>query len=690
MTTTTPVKAKAGPGPKVVEAPKTRDWSWRHGPIIGPVNGGAAVIAAGMVGDLAAVAPWWGAALGAAGAAGITARSLARQVSPLGIAYRLGCMAGAGAWLSWAYAASAWSPNLLAAAAAAVIAAGLAAPELSDHEARITGRRRKAETTAAAAAVAAGAQADRDAIADEWEERLTRVCRLGGVLVTGVAEWPERAGYSMQVRLPGGSPTWQQLAKSSDVLATDANLPHGCGVEWAPGPSKGVCVVKVAIVDTTAEPVPYPDDYSPLSMTGSLPVGMHRGAVPATIEILEDPVVIVGRQGSGKTVQVHVITLGLARCTDALIWQIDLNGAGMSRPWIQPWLDGTTTRPVVDWVAATPGEALLMLNTAIAIAKGRKGAYQALMRQVNDDKLPISAAVPGIVVLFDEGAEGVAANRGNREVATAAEILVSIGRASRTRLLITGVRATADIIPVPIQAQAGVKIWMRPEEQHETAQLLGWHSGVSIDDAPHPGSGLMRKPGTAGIRTYRGHILRPSQIEQAAVACAVVRPYLDKPSAAIGGDAYAHRWDRYRAWATTQGGDNVSVPDPTPQDTPRPAGDGVAGLAGAAGNLDDALAKLRRVREAKEAKAGPDYEDAFAKIVAGYEAADAKSAAGGIELMFGILGAAGPDGIHYEALHDQLKAAGVHVSQATLFRWLKSAEKVEGRPGVYRHVPRPS
>lgn len=699
MTTTTPAKPKAPAALTSGPAAKPLDWSWRHGPIIGPWNAASGVVAAGMVGDLAGVPGWWGAAAGAAGIVGITVRSVARQVSPLGIAYRVACMGGAGSWLAWALATSAWSTNALTAAAVATIAAGLAAPEVSDHEARVTGRRRQAVADAAAAERTAADDAERFEMAREWRDRFVEVCGLPGTLVKAVEAWPGRTGYTLEVRLPGGA-TWQRLSKFGDALASNADLAHGCTVEVGPGASRGVCLVAVSIVDTTAEPVPYPTDYSSLSFMGPLPVGMHRANRVATIEIAEDPVVIVGRQGSGKTTTIQVINLDLARCDDALIWHIDLNGAGMSRPWITPWLEGRAGVPVVDWVAATPEEALLMVRTLIAICQGRKGAYQALMRSVDDDKIPVSRAVPAIVLVTDEGAEAVAANRGNRELAVGLETLASTGRAARGRLIISGVRATADIIPVPIQAQAGVKIWMRPEDQHETAQLLGWHSGVSIDDAPHPGSGLMRKPGTAGIQTYRGHVLKPAQIEEASIILAPRRPTLDQPSAAIGGRAYAERWDRYRAWASTQvGGDTMTVPaTPTsPEPTPAPQGKGVAGLAAAAGDLTDSLAELRRARErATQARPTDDTEAEFARIVAGYQPVGGEGGGSsdrgttGVERMFHVLTAAGPGGMHYETLHARLKSDGVHVSQATLFRWLKSVEKIDGRPGVYRYTQPPS
>jgi hypothetical protein len=685
-----PVKAK----PKTEDTPavpaKPRDWSWRHGPIIAPVNAGLGACSLGMLGDLAGVSPWWGLGAGLAGALGHGVRSIVRDITPLGMAYRTTAWLGGGTWGAWALHTSAWSPDVLTALAAGTVALGLAAPEMADHETRAVTRREKEVAAAAQAESDAAAAARRKAVAVEWEARLDRVCQAKGCLIQAVQDWPEGGGFTLQVRLPAGPTTWRQVAAAVDGLATDADLPHGCGVEVHPGKSRGVLLLKVATVDTTAEAKPYPiDNLTPLTFTGPLPVGMHRASVPASVNLLEDPMMIVGRRGSGKTVHLQVINAGLARCQDALIWHIDLNGAGMSSPWLSDFLAGQQDRPVIDWVAPTAAEAMLMVTTAVAIAKGRKVAYKQLMDSVNDDKLPISAQVPAIVLVLDEGAEAVAASRGNTDLAAALDELISIARAARVQEVFSGLRATSETIPTTLKKQVGVKVQMRPEDMDEIAQLFGWHSGVSVEDAPYPGSGLLKTPDSRGILPFRGYDLRPDAIRAIARTVAPWRPTLDKPSADIAGTAYANRWDRYGAWLTDQGGTMPTqrTPDPS-ENAPIQQGEGIAGLGAAKANLDDNLAILRKLREEAE-NPKPQTEDvnaAFDAIVSGEQwgTEEAPASTDDKAHLAKVLTDAGPEGIHIDDIAARLAKVGVKPSRPTLYRWLDASAEKTGRAGWWR------
>ncbi len=693
MTITPTATAKPVTAPAPVKPP--RDWSWRHGPIIGPVNAGLGLCAVSMVGDLTGVLGWSGAVAGAAAAGGVTFRAHRQDISPLGLGYRAACWMTAGGWMSWALATSAWSPDVLAGLAAGVLAAGLAAPEMAEHETRVNDGRRKEADALAQAQARDAADKRRIAIALEWEARLAKATGFKGFQVVGVQDWPDAGGYTIETRLPGGV-TKRMLAGMSEALATDADLPLGCGVEVGGGKSRGFVLLRVSTVDTTAEAQPYPTDITPLTLTGPLPIGMHRASVPATVTILEDPLMIVGRRGSGKTVALQTLNAGIARCVDALVWHIDLNGAGMSSPWLDDFLAGRIDRPPIDWVAATPDEALLMVTVAVNIAKGRKVAYKALMRSVNDDKIPISAAVPAIVIVLDEGAEAVAASRGYASLAAALEELISIARATRLQIVLSGLRATSETIPTTLKRQVGIKIQMRPEDVEEVAQLFGWAGGITVEDAPYPGSGLLKTPESRGIAPYRGFDLRPADIRRIAAETAAWRPYLDKPSADIGGTAYANRWARYRTWYTDQGGDVTTMPttpaQPEPTRPEQSAGQGIAGLGGAKENLDNNLAKLRALREQAEGpvSASPDFDAEFASIIAGetWDVPGSTEEADGRERMVEILGVAGPDGLHRDTLAAALAKIGVTPSRSTLYRWLDaSAQKIEGKPGWFRILP---
>jgi hypothetical protein len=680
--------------PREAGQKKTRphrvDWSWRHGPVLGAVNAAGGALSVAMVADLAQVSWWWPAVGGAAAAVATTARAAQAGASRLMRTYQQACWAGAGTWTAWAVATTPWSGDALAALAGGTLVAGLMRPGVRGHEQRV--RQRRQEDAAAAQRLSA---------AQDWEARLERVCQVRGAVVEAIEAWPGEVGYTLQVRLPLGGTTWRALAGHADGLAADSDLPAGCQVEIAPGATRGVVLIRVATVDTTVQEVPYPDQTSPLSLTQPLQLGIERTSRPASVFLLEDPMVLVGRRGSGKTNALQVLNADLMRCTDALVWHIDLNGAGMSRPWLMPWLRGQVDEPVIDWVAPTVEEAELLLGAAIEVAKRRKSAYGALMDAVDDDKLPISAEVPAIVVVLDEGAEAVAATRGNARLAGMLEELVSIARATRVQVVASTLRATSDILPPAIKAQAGNRLWLRPDDEHEVAQLLGWRTGISLADVSRPGSGLLRSADAAAVTPVTTWRITPAQVQHLAATLVPRRPHLDAASAAAAGPVWAGRWHRYLAWCAEQGlrTSPRAVPGRLtatlgvhlePQQRPS-VGEGIAGLGAAEDGLNASLQRLREARaRAEQSTSAPvgeageaDLAEAFASIVGAEEwpedVQDTPNSAkpapvDGPTLMLQVLTKAGANGLHWQKLLDHLVAKGETISRPTLYRWLSEAQ----------------
>lgn len=726
MTSTVQDDKKPPPGQDAAPAvpgnkPVRTKWSLQHGPVMGPVNAAGALVGLGMVGDLTGVPGWWGALGGAAAALGAGHRAVERRTSVGGIFYRVGCWGAGGGWLSWALATSAWSPSVLAAVAVGTLGVALSRPEMAEHEKVVREDRAAATARAQAAQANLEQQVARVQLAQVWELRLERVCRIAGCTVLAIQDWPNGAGYTLQVRFPEGGATAGQVAKATAQLASDADLPIGCDITVEQGLTKREILIRVATVDATAEPTMYPDDLSELTFNGPLPLGVYGNTDVADVVLLEDPMWAAGRRGSGKTGLLQVVNTALARCPDALIWHIDLNGSGMSLPWIEPWLNGETDQPIVDWVAPTPEEALTMVNTAIDMAKGRKVIYTSRMKAVDDDKLPIDRHVPGIILVLDEGAEAVALSRGHTALAAAFSSLISVARAPRVQLVLSSLRATGDIVPAEMQAQVGTKAFVRPEDKHEIAQMFGWN-GADPSDAPHPGSVLIKHAGQPTIRPFRAYRLLPQRIHEIAVTLAPRRPTLDAATAKFGGKAYAERWTRYHAWKATQAGDTrmpatPGTPDaegqptrnhPTPNlgNTPAP---GVAGLGQAQANLEAAMDRLRkRGKEAEAQNAGegtppdegqvPLNDDAVSSLFEEIVGAEDWPTSGPgeeatpQERMVELLKAAGPGGLHIDDLVQQLAKVGIEKSKPTVYRWLGQARDgglvrgVDGKDGRWAAV----
>ncbi|MBP2708206.1 hypothetical protein JOL79_30945 [Microbispora sp. RL4-1S] len=505
------------------------DWSLApRGPVSATAQGTLALAALATVGDVTALDPIWGGAVTAAGLLGTVVVGAHRNTTPSGIVYRMACWIGGGGWLTWTLATTPWTLNTFAALGIGALTAGILAP-LGSATPR-TNRAGKALVLRQSARIGA-----------EWEARLLRVCRIRAT-VTDVITWPTGTGYDVLVDLPGGGITRKQLESFAEALATDARLPEGCGVEICGGVHRGAVVLRVSTVNRLAQTITYPADYSPASVLEPICWGEHTNADPAGALVREESVLIAGKRGSGKTTLLQDISVALGRCTDNLVWHLDLNGGGLTQPWIDVWLDGRVQRCPIDWAAPNLREGKRMITAGIAIAKHRKASYRRLKRAHNTNLLPVSPDLPQITIIVDEGAQAVK----DRELEALLSELQNIGRNEAVNLIISALRPTSDLVPVNMRKQTGVRIQMHGPDEEELGHMFGWKSGVSMDQLAGKGTGFVSLDG-ATPRPFRAYNVLPAQIEQAALVIATTRPNLDPASADAAGESYASRYQRMAA-----------------------------------------------------------------------------------------------------------------------------------------------
>jgi len=512
------------------------DWSAKHTITTGTLNITGGVLATGMVGSLLELPPLYAAAGAAVGAVAhaVTAAGTGRA----GVLARVAGWVSGGGWMVWALETSPWNPLCMATAAALGVAGGVTASVLRATDTRTT------QVRAGVAKVVA-----RQRTADEWEDRIARVCGITGVTTAGVQAWEEGTGFTLDLNLPAGGHTWRDLVKHQAGLASDADLPNGCGVEVLQGSSRRAALVRVSTVDAYQLDRAYPEDWSPLSILNPVPLGLHRDSSVAGLFLREDTCLLTGQKGGGKTNELQVINAGLVRCVDNLVWHIDLNGGGMALPWIQPWHergpDDGVPVPAVDWVASTAAEATRMCDAALRIAKGRKVAYQALCRQAGTDKLPVSPQVPQITIVADECAEIMGDGTKYPKLRDKLEEIQRIARAMAVNLVFCGLSATTDVIgSTAVRKQSRARISMRVSDAEELNYLFGWNCKALPEDMPYPGCGLYLQDTTGQPVGFKGYRLVGQALEAGAVAVAGLRPELDQVSADFAGTDYATRWDR--------------------------------------------------------------------------------------------------------------------------------------------------
>ncbi|MFE5370916.1 hypothetical protein [Streptomyces mirabilis] len=599
--TATAKKEQASSGPVL-------DWAAGHGPVTGALSATTGAFAVATTGAATAMPPGWALAVGAAGALGHTIVGLRVRNAGRTLATRAASwLVGAG-WTTWAMTHGPLTWAALGSLATIGVGIGAAArstalfEEAREEEALAVEQRQ----------IAAELSAERRAVAAEWADRIQRVCAIT-VRVLGVEMWETGTGFSIDAELPPGGATWSKIAAESPRLSADARLPHGCTATASPGIHQGRVIIDVTTVNVLEQERTYPADYSPLSLHTGIPWGYRTNAQQILAYLREQCALIVGPTGSGKTNMVHAILAGFARAEDVLTWVIDLNAGSAGLPWVLPALngqivreDGKPVRPGIDWLAGTFEEAMTMLDAAVRVAKQRKMGYQELLSKANTDLLPISAKIPQIMLVIDEGAEILASpDRQIRKLGEKILEVIRIARAMGVRTVLTALGATGSVLSnLMIRREAKVRVALTGGETEgmDLSKMFPGTRGLRVDQAPHKGAGFMGTPESPAALFKAWRIL-PNQIRDIIAATSDRHPMLDVVSAKAAGPAYARRWDADRtAWMRDQiaadGAGDVS-PDV-------PGALRLSALSEQAESPEDALA--RRFRQEIDAQFGTTPE----------------------------------------------------------------------------------
>ncbi|MCM2428804.1 hypothetical protein [Streptomyces sp. RKAG337] len=525
------------------------DWTAGHGPVSGALSATTGAFAVATTGASTGMPPGWALVIGVAGAVGHTVAGVRWRNAGRTIAARSASWLIAAGWTTWAMTTGPLTWAAIGSLATIGVGMGAATRSTNLYE-----EAREEEALAVEARqVAAELSAERRAIAAEWVDRVNRVCGIM-LRVLAVEMWPTGTGFTLDAELPPGGTTYTRIAGESARLSADANLPHGCTATAMPGVHQGRVLIDVTTANVLAAELTYPTDYAPLSIYTGIPWGYRTNAEQISAYLREQCALVVGQTGSGKTNMVHVILAGFARATDILTWVIDLNAGSAGLPWVRPALDsqGQTTdgmRPGVDWLAGTYKEALTMLDVAVRIAKHRKMAYQDLMSQANTDLLPISAKIPQIMIVIDEGAEILASSdKTMRPLADKILEVIRIARAMGLRTVLTALGATGSVLGnLMIRREAKVRVALTGGETEgmDLGKQFPGSRGLRVDQAPYKGSGFMGTP-ESPVALFKNWRILPNQIRDIVAATSDRHPTLDDASARAAGPAYARRWDATR------------------------------------------------------------------------------------------------------------------------------------------------
>ncbi|MCD0482041.1 hypothetical protein LO771_06325 [Streptacidiphilus sp. ASG 303] len=541
------------------------DWTAGHGPVTGALSATTGAAAVALFGAATSMPPGWPMAAGAAGALGHgVGHTLIRRMTGRTLATRTASWLLAGGWTTWAMTTGPLSWAAAGTLATLGVGIGAMASHAAIWEEAVEEERISAEAREAARKLSAG----REAVAREWEARIKRVTGID-VRVFAVETWATGAGFSLAAELPGGAATWDRIAAAARALATDARLPLGCTVGVEEGDRQGRVVLDIATRNVMAGSYDYPDDYSALSILTGIPWGLLPNSETVQVVLREACALILGPPGAGKSTFLDVVLAGFARCTDVLTFLVDLKAGAAGMSWVRPWLEalgrartkpGTArppqgTRPGVDWLAATPEEALRMFKAALAINAARQLGYQDLMDREDTTLLPVSAAVPQIMIVVDEGAELLSATSFRDPVMKALQEAVKktmrTTRAMGIRLVLTAVDGNVSALgdtSVRKFSPVGVALTSGESSGNNLAKLFP-AAKADTRQLTAKGCGVIGQAGADGFAPtgFKGWRTSPAMVRQVVLATNDRRPVLDPVSARAAGEDYARRWEADRA-----------------------------------------------------------------------------------------------------------------------------------------------
>lgn len=493
------------------------------------------------------------------------------------------------------------------------------------------------------------------------------------------------AGYTKVLRLPpDASITFKRVRGLTEQLEVALDVQPGW-VRVERGNTSGRVLVHVTTRDVLAETVMLAPSGAPRSINDPIDIGTRETGERLTILLREVVALVVGLRGSGKSNLLNVVIERLGNCADVVIWAIDFKNGRTVRPWLQPWLDGRTERPVIDWVATDREEATRMLTAALTAIDVRSASG------AGGEKITPSPEQPAIIIICEEVSSLVGlhapGSRGSTNLLTS---IAQLGRSEAVDAILATQRGTVTMLGSgDLKSQAKLRIGLGVANAADARLLFDdtqMSSGVAA--LVHPGSMYVQDDDARPIPA-KGDRVEPDAIYGLAEACSWLRPGVEPDLEAALGEDYAQRWSMERAGHLLTG---KPKPKPVVDEPARPKAAATPAPSGPA-----PVPPPPRVTPAWKTTDGtpiprgtehytePDVDDVFTALTKGLDVDTSRPHAGRARLV-GLLELAGPNGEAPGELTRQLNENGIGCVRQTVHTWLddlvQSGEAVKRGSGV--------
>jgi len=566
---------------------------WPHCLESGALAIAALLVAAWVLNKFPQAVPTWAiASTGLVLAVIVAGTALQVTMSVPVAAWLLGWGLLAAGWLTAARLAGLWHPVLwFALIIPGLVLAVLGAPAIGHHRDEI--RR--------AAGDAEKRRAERKL--RKWEIMFRQLGVSARILLE---REPEEGGVREvygRVSKPGDPPGWRgiqfsQLAALAPLIAAARRLPEDAVQFSQPkGSSSADFVLHLREETGPRADVYLPAENQPRTINRPFALGVLANKRPFELLYREVTVIIIGVKGSGKTNLENVFIAQLARCIDAVIFMIDLKGGRAARPWMMPWVQGDTPRPVIDWLATTREEADLMLDALLAGGAARARSGQGWEKIIPD------ADTPAVILVCDETA--VMTGHGIRKdglsnftLAQKLSQLVETYRSEAFEQLIAALRGNVDIMGTTgVKAMSEVRIGLRVTQASDGSSVFpdDPHAAQVLARIRDKGDGIAKVGADLSpkIHFYR---MSPELIDNIARWAGSIRPAPEPRLAAAMGEAYEQRWTReHGATLLAEWRQSAGMPPEPAQDADDPFWSIVAQVDDPEARVDPRHAKIREL-----------------------------------------------------------------------------------------------